>query len=146
MVSTVADIVAITSETELQNEMRAFEKALERRVEPIEKLLNVDIRAQAESESSVEDHMTAIESKRQTAVRIHSLSACFLEHAKSPYFLLKKGPGVTAEDRRSKEKMLVAPFEGLVVRTEGLVKSIDSRTNLCKVLLRLVDERVNNQR
>lgn len=145
-VSSIAEIIAITSEQKLIEEMALFEKALDKRVEPIEKLLQIDVRAQSDSEVSVENHMTAVESKRQSAVRYHALAACFLEHAKSPYFRLKKGNGVSEDDRRSKEKMLVAPFEGLSVRTEGLIKSIDSRTNLCKVLLRLVDERVNGQR
>lgn len=145
-VSTISDIIAITSEDKLLDEMRVFEQTLMKRIDPIEQLLRVDIRSQSNSEDSVEDHMTAVESRRQDAVRYHSLAACFLEHAKSPYFRLKKTKDISEDDRRSKEKMLVAPFEGLTVRTEGLIKSIDSRTNLCKVLLRLADERVNGQR
>ena len=130
-VSSIAEIIAITSEQKLIEEMALFEKALDKRVEPIEKLLQINVRAQSDNEVSVEDHMTAIESKRQSAVRYHALAACFLEHAKSPYFRLKKGNGVSEDDRRSKEKMLVAPFEGLSVRTEGLIKSIDSRAATC---------------
>jgi hypothetical protein len=145
-VSTISDIIKITSEKGLIDEMAIFEKALAKRVEPVEALLRIDIRAQSDNESSVEDHMTAVESQRQAAVRCHALAACFLEHSKSSYFSLKKGKDVSELDRRQKEKMLVAPFEGLSVWTEGLIRSIDSRTNLCKVLLRLVDERVNNQR
>ena len=145
-VSTISDIIKITSEKGLIEEMATFEKALAKRVGPIEALLRIDIRAQSENEASVEDHMTAVESQRQGAVRCHALAACFLEHSKSSYFSLKKGKDISELDRRQKEKMLVAPFEGLAVWTEGLIRSIDSRTNLCKVLLRLVDERVNNQR
>jgi hypothetical protein len=145
-VSTVSDIIAITTEEKLMEEMQAFSRALDKRIKPIEDLLSFDVRSNSENEDVTEKHMTAVECQRQAAVRCHSLSACFLEHAKSPYFRLKRGKDVSEDDRRSKEKMLVAPFEGLAVRTEGLVKSIDSRVNLCKVLLRLVDERVNNKR
>lgn len=145
-VSTVAQIIEITTEDKLIEEMKMFDRAMEKRIEPIETLLSVDVRAQSGSEQAVEDHMTAIESQRQAAVRLHALSACFLEHAKSPWFALKKTAGVNAEMIRSKEKMLVAPFEGMTTRAEGLVKSIDSRVNLCKVLLRLFDERVNGKR
>jgi hypothetical protein len=145
-VSSISDIIAITSETKLLEEMSIFEKNLEARLKPIEALLDVDIRSQSGSETSLEDHMTAVEAMRQKAVRYHSLAACFLEHAKSSWFRMKKINGVSEDDRRAKEKMLVAPFEGLTVRTEGTIKSIDSRVNLLKVLLRLIDERVNNMR
>jgi hypothetical protein len=145
-VSTVAQIIEITDEVNLVAEMKIFDKAMEKRIEPIELLLAVDVRSQSQSEQSVEDHMSKIEAQRQAAVRLHSLSACFLEHAKSPYFRLKKGKDISEDDRRSKEKMLVAPFTGMTVRTEGLVKSIDSRVNLCKMLLKLFDERVNGKR
>jgi hypothetical protein len=145
-VSSIRDIIKITSEATLMEELAVFEKTLETRILPIENLLRVDVRAQSDNEQSVEDHMTAIESKRQDAVRYHALAACFLEHSKSSYFALKKAPGVTGEDKRAKEKMLMAPFEGLSVRTDGLIRSIDSRVNLCKVLLRLMDERFTNQR
>ena len=90
--------------------------------------------------------MASVESRRQSAVRLHSMCACFLEHSKSSLFALKKGAGISELDRRQKEKFLVAPFEGLTVRTEGLVKSIDSRVNLCKILLRLTDERLTGNR
>lgn len=145
-VSTVAQIIDITTEEKLVEEMKAFDKAMEKRVEPIELLLSIDVRSQSNSEQNVEDHMSAVESQRQAGVRLHSLAACFLEHAKSPYFALKKAAGVNAEMIRAKEKMMIAPFEGMTVRAEGLVRSIDSRVNLCKMLLRLFDERVNGKR
>src|ERR1039458_5112163 len=103
-VSTISDIIKITSEKGLIEEMALFEKALAKRVEPIEKLLKVDIRSQSDNETSVENHMTAVECQRQAAVRCHALAACFLEHSKSSYFSLKKGKDVSELDRRQRSE------------------------------------------
>ena len=140
-VSTVAQIIAITEESSLIQELGLFEKAVEKRIEPIENLLSLDIKSA--NEFTLEQHMSKIDSYRQISVKIHALASCFLEHAKSPYFALAKGTGF---ERESKQKQLTAPFQGMVVRYEGLVKSIDSRVNMVKTLLRLQDEREKGMR
>jgi hypothetical protein len=140
MISTVQGIIALTTEADLLKEMAAFETAADKRIAPIEKLLAVDIRST--EETTVQNHMTAIDAHRQAAVRIYALAACFLEHAKSPYFgLATKG---TEFERSSKQKQIIAPFTGMSVRYEGLVRSIDSRVNLCKVLLRVSGDNTTN--
>lgn len=141
MVSKVQEIINITKEDELLKELASFENAVEKRIKPIEDLLGVDIRSA--EEVTVQNHLTAVDAYRQIAVRIFALSACFLEHAKSPYFALVKG---TEFERNSKQKQLIAPFAGLAARCEGLVKSIDSRVNLCKVLLRVSGEGYSDNR
>lgn len=141
MVSTYAQVIAVTNEEDLFREMAALEVAADKRIEPIEKLLSIDVRGS--QETTLESHMSQVDSYRQKSVRLHSLAACFLEHAKSSNFALTSGTEAT---KRAKEKQLTAAFEGMVVRYEGLIKSIDTRVNLCKSLLRLVDEREKGQR
>lgn len=141
MVSTYAQIIAITKEEDLFKEMGALEAAADKRIAPAEKLLNIDVRGS--QETTLENHMSQVDSHRQMVVRLHSLAACFLEHAKSSTFALVSGTEAT---KRAKEKQLTAAFEGMVVRYEGLIRSIDTRVNLCKALLRLVDEREKGQR
>jgi hypothetical protein len=135
MVSTVRDIIKLTKESDLIKEMEAFELAAAKRIAPVEELLDIDIRSG--EEITIQNHMSKVDSYRQTSVRIFGLTACFLEHAKSPYFALDKG---TEFQRNSKQKQLIAPFMGMFIRFEGLIKSIDSRVNLCKVLLRVSNE------
>lgn len=132
MVSKVADVIAITKEEDLKKEMTEFEAAAEKRIKPVEDLLSKDVRSA--EEITVQNHMTAVDAYRQVAVRIFALAACFLEHSKSAYFTLAKG---TEFERKAKQYALIAPFTGLTARYEGLIKSIDSRVNLCKVLLRV---------
>jgi hypothetical protein len=140
-VSTWEQIISITKEEDLFKELGSFEQAAAKRVKLVEDLLILNVRKM--NEENMEIHAAEVESYRQAAVRIHSLAACFLEHAKSTYFALSTGTEAT---KRAKEKMLTAAFEGMVVRYEGLVRSIDSRVNLCKALLRLNDERVRGVR
>lgn len=140
MIKSVSDIIAITKEENLIKEMSAFELAAENRMAMVEGLLTQDIKSS--NEFAIEKHMSTVESFRQTAVRIHALAMCFLEHAKSQWFTLSKGKEISEFDRHAKQKQMVAPFAGLESRTEGLIKSIDSRVNMCKVLLRLTDDRL----
>jgi hypothetical protein len=139
MVSSVQEIIKLTKAEDLVKEMEVFETAANKRIEPIEELLRKDIRSG--EEITVQNHMTKIDSYRQVAVRIFALAACFLEHAKSPYFALVNG---TEFQRNSKQKQMIAPFTGMYERYDGLVKSIDSRVNLCKVLLRAAGDNNTN--
>lgn len=140
MVSTVSQIINITKEEELVKQMIIFEDAVDRRMAPVEDLLSKDIKAS--NEFMIEKHMSTMDSYRQIAVRIHALAACFLEHSKSSWFAISKSKEVSDFDRHAKQKQMIAPFTGLEARSEGLIKSIDSRVNMCKVLLRLTDDRL----
>ncbi len=141
MISSVIEIIKLTKAEDLTKEMEVFVAAADKRIEPIEKLLAKDIRSA--EEITVTSHMTAVDAYRQVAVRIFALAACFLEHAKSPYFALVNG---TEFQRNSKQKQMIAPFTGMYERYNGLVKSIDSRVNLCKVLLRESGDNTANTR
>jgi hypothetical protein len=140
MVSKVSEIIAITKEADLIKEMTAFENAIDKRLKSVEDLLDMDVNSS--NEFAIEKHMSVVESYRQIAVRVHSLAACFLEHSKSPWFTLSKSKDISEFDRHAKQKQMVAPFFGLEARSEGLIKSIDSRVNMCKVLLKLTDDRL----
>jgi hypothetical protein len=145
LVSTCWEVTQIHDETTLLAEFRAFDRAFEEKVIPIEELLKLDVRS-AQDEIDLEMHGASVEAYRQRIVRLHALAITFLEHSKSTWFLLKKTTGIGEADRRAKEKMLSAPFSGLTERTDGLVKSIDSRVNLCKALLKVADERAKGMR
>jgi len=135
MISQIRQILAITKESSLFEEMEAFEKSIDDKFAEVEDLLEIDVRSA--EEITLQNYMSKVESFRQTAVRAFALAACFLEHAKSPYFALGVG---TEFERKSKQYQLIAPFTGLNIRLEGLVKSIDSKVNLCKVFLRVDNE------
>ena len=139
MVSKVSDIIRITVEADLLKEMESFESACEKRVQHLEDLLSIDIRSG--EEVTVQNHMTAVDSYRQIVVRIFGLTTCFLEHAKSSYFALASG---TEFQRNAKQKQLIAPFMGMSTRYEGLIRSIDSRVNVCKILLRVANDGMNS--
>jgi len=139
MVSTVAEIIALTKEEDLVSEMKSFEISTDKRVAEVERLLAINVRSV--EEITLQDHMVKVEAHRQTVVRIFALTTCFLEHAKSPCFQLEGG---TEFQRHAKMKQLVAPFAGMNARFDGLVRSIDSRVNLCKVLLRVANEGMGN--
>lgn len=79
--------------------------------------------------------MCYVESWRDRVTKYNALTSAFVEHAKSTYFVLPPGKGITAVDKEAHQKKLLAGFVGLRCYTEELIKSVDSRVNLCKKLM-----------
>lgn len=133
-ISRVQQILKITKEDELITELGKFEDAIYSAGAPLIKLLSQDVR-QSEV-SNLLDHLTSVEKWRDRVCRWHSLARCFEEHTKSDHFTIRRTDGckITEFDRLSYQKKLSAGFIGLEVYLEQMIRSIDSRTNLCKKL------------
>jgi hypothetical protein len=136
-VSRVAQILAITSEQKLLAELKKFEDSVYDRVHPLRVLLAKDVHTQ--EVASIQNHMTDVERWREKVLRYASLAKTFVAHCKSDHFILKREQGmkITEFDREAYQKKLLAGFVGLEYWLDGLVTTIDSRVNMCKVLLRL---------
>ena len=132
-VNKIQQILKITVETKLVSEMGLFEDSIDQVFDPLKGLLAEDVRAR--SVGLIEDHMTDVERYRERAVKALALATTFLYHCKSDHFIVPRAKSVTEFDRASYQNHLRAPFEGMVTYLDGLVRTIDSRVNLCKKLL-----------
>jgi hypothetical protein len=74
------------------------------------------------------------------------LANAFVNHGKGHHFLLPSGKNITATDREAYQKTIVGSCSAVVSYLEDKIKSIDSRVNLCKILLRNELEVTNNRR
>jgi hypothetical protein len=140
-VSRVQQILALTKESELMAEMAKFEDAIYEAGDPLLRLLRLDVRSN--DVANLLDHMTSVERWRERTTRWFGLATCFVSHCKSDHFIVKREKGISDFDREAYQKRLLAGFLGLETWLEGLVKSVDSRVNLCKKLLGL-EEGTNN--
>ena len=140
-VSRVTQILKILKEADLMTEMGKFEDAIYEAGDPLLKLLRLDVRST--DVISLLDHMTEVERWRERVGRWHALAETFVQHCKSDHFIVKREKGISDFDREAYQKRLLAGFLGLETWLEGLVKSVDSRVNLCKKLLGL-EEGTNN--
>ncbi len=140
-VSRVTQILKILKEADLMTEMGKFEDAIYEAGDPLLRLLRLDVRSN--DVANLLDHMTSVERWRERTTRWFGLATCFVSHCKSDHFIVKREKGISDFDREAYQKRLLAGFLGLETWLEGLVKSVDSRVNLCKKLLGL-EEGTNN--
>lgn len=138
MINSVVEILRINTETELFKAMSEFEVALQDNLKPLRTKLATQLLTQEVPQ--LEMHMTYVESWRDRVAQYLSFASTFVEHGKSTFFLLPNGKGVTTPDRDAYTKKMTAGFIGLRDDLEQMVKSIDSRVNLCKKLLGIESE------
>ena len=138
MVNRVVDILRIKNEDDLFQEMEEFETVLVATLEPLRNKLAAQV--MSDEVSQLEMHMTYVESWRDRVAQYLSFASTFVEHGKSTSFLLPAGKNVTVADRDAYQKKMTAGFVGLRDDLEQMVKSIDSRVNLCKKLLGVESE------
>lgn len=135
-VSRVAHILDIKDRDRLLTEMKKFEDSVYERVYPLRVLLTKDIHTSGVA--SIQNHMSEVERWRETVLRFASLAKTFVSHCKGDHFIKREaGMKLTLFEKEAYQKELLAPFIGLEYWLEGLVDSIDSRVNMCKVILRL---------
>lgn len=143
-VNSIVEILRITTEADLTNAMEQFETAVTIGLKPL-----CDRLAQQILTSEVpqlELHMTYVESWRDRTAKYLMLSTALLSHGQSHRFLIPTGKNITATDREAYMTGLTVTASAISKYLENLIKSIDSRVNACKILLRSEAEGSKNTR
>lgn len=143
-VNTIVEILGIKTEADLRNAVGDFETS----VEAVFKSLTDRLRQQVLSSEvqQLEMHMTFVESWRDRVAKALMLSSALEQHGKSHYFLLPGGKNITSTDREAYMRSITAGASALCVYFEQLLRSVDSRVNLCKKLLGNESEGNTNRR
>lgn len=135
MIGTIAQILKITKEEDLISEFEAFESSLHTELIELRSKLSQSILST--EAGHIQQHMAYVEAWRDRVTKYNALATAFAEHAKSSYFLLPTSKEVKTIEKEAHQKKLLAGFIGLRTYTEELIKSVDSRVNIAKVLLRV---------
>lgn len=133
-VNSVLDIIGIKNEIDFKAAMGEFEGTFYATFKPL-----TDRLAQQVLTSEVQQlelHMTYVESWRDRTAKALMFATAFEQHGKSQYFLLAGGKNITSTDREAYQKGITAMATSMCIYLEHLLKSIDSRVNQCKILLR----------
>ena len=133
MISSIVDILKIRTEADLHHSMAEFEGAVELTLKPLTDKRKQQVLSQEVQQ--LELHMTFVESWRDRVAKALMLSSAFEQHGKSHHFLIPGGKNVTATDRESYQRSITVTASALCTYLEQLLKSVDSRVNLCKKLL-----------
>lgn len=139
----IRDVMAIAKVEDLQEAMVRFDRELEERLEPLHKHLDADLLSS--DVTSMQMHMTYVESWRNRLVQYLSLVTAFIEHAKSSVFLpvKNKEQKISELERDAFRRKLCGGFVAMQRRLEGMVDCVDSRTNLAKKILGIEIESPN---
>lgn len=141
MIQSVKEIFNIQSIQDLKEALDQFEVELEFKHKPLIDMLDKNILSQ--DISSVEMHMTFVESWRARVVRYLAFSSAFVEHAKDSTFLPSttsvEGKKITGAEIDAFRRKTAGGFVALQIYLEGIVDCIDSRVNICKKILGLED-------
>lgn len=144
-VNSIVEILGIKAEKEFIQAVGEFENTIALTFKPlIDRLQQQVLTSEVQQ---LEIHMTFVESWRDRTAKALMLSSAFENHGKSHYFLLPGGKGITATDKEAYQKSVTTGAAALVIYFEQLLRSIDSRVNLCKKLLgNEAEGSVNNRR
>jgi hypothetical protein len=140
MIRTIADVLKIKVENELEETFILFEDSVRTSTAPLDSLLGKKISSDA---ATVEPHVIEIESWRDKICKIHALSAACAEHAKSSHFILT-GRSATQVDKEAHQRKVAGHWIALRDEMENKIRSIDSRVNLCKKFLGYEQDAYNN--
>lgn len=143
-VNSAADILKIHTEADLNNAIQEFSDVIDNSLQPLNEALRKQLLTPAVQQ--LELHMTFVESWRDRVARTLMLATILLNHGKGHRFLLAGGKNVTSTDREAYMKQLVCAAIGYVDYLAETLKSIDSRVNSCKILLRSEVESGKNSR
>lgn len=143
-VNTVVEILDIKTEAELKQIVREFEEVIITDLKPLTDKLKQQVLTTEVPQ--LELHMTYVESWRDRVAKRLMLATALESQGKSHAFLLATGKGVTATDRDAYMKTLTTGATAYAGYLENLLKSLDSRVNACKILLRNEVEGGKNSR
>lgn len=133
MVNSLSEILGIKTEQDMNAAIGQFESSLELTMKPLTDRLKQQVLTQEVQQ--LELHMTFVESWRDRVAKALMYASAFEQRGKSHHFLLPGGKGITATDREAYQRTIVAGASALCVYLEQLLRSVDSRVNLCKKLL-----------
>jgi hypothetical protein len=144
-VSSIAEILGFKTEVDFKAAITEFESTVELTFKPLTDRLRQQVLSSEVQQ--LELHMTFVESWRDRVAKALMYATAFEQHGKSNYFLLAGGKNITSTDREAYQKSITCAATALCVYFEQLLKSIDSRVNQCKILLRNeVESSVNSRR
>lgn len=129
----------IKTEEELLDQFDQFDETLETKLQGLENflgqsLLSTDV-------TNIMQHMSVVESKRETVNKYLALVKAFAEYSKGEKFRLKKDDGkITADEQSAHARTLSAGWSAWEARLEQTIRSIDSRVNLAKKILGIEEE------
>lgn len=131
----------VKTEEELLDQFDQFDEALEKRLDGLERflgqsLLSTDV-------TNIMQHISVVESKRETCNKFLALVKAFAEYSKGERFRLKKDKEegkVTADEQSAHARMLSAGWSAWEARLEQTIRGIDSRVNLGKKILGIEEE------
>jgi hypothetical protein len=135
MVNSIAQVLKITKEETLFKEFEELETAYATKIQPLRVMLRSN--PLTTDAGQIQNHMCEVGKWRDLIGKYNALMTSFVSHIKGSDFLLAKGPNVGVLEKEAYQKKLLAGFVGLAADTEQLIKSIDSRVNECKILLRV---------
>lgn len=143
-VATIVEILGIKTEADLIQAIQEFESSLTVNLKPLCDRLKQQVLTSEVQQ--LELHMTYVESWRDRVSKYLMLSNALQSHGESHRFLLPTGKNVTATDREAYMTGLTNGASACCKYLEQLIRSIDSRVNVCKILLRSEVESGKNSR
>lgn len=143
-IRSVADVLGIRTEVDLRANIEEFSQVIDTNLKPLTDALGKQVLTNEVSQ--LELHMTYVESWRDRVARTLMLATALLNHGKGHRFLLPGGKNITTTDREAYMKDLTCGAISFVDYLAETLKSIDSRVNLCKILLRSEVESGKNSR
>ena len=144
MVGSIVEILKIHNEKEFHDAMSEFEGTIEQTLKPLTDKLRQQVLTSEVQQ--LEMHMTFVESWRDRVAKCLMFATAFEQHGKSHWFLLPGGKNVTATDREAYQKSITAGASAKCIYLEQLLRAVDSRVNICKILLRNEMESTINTR
>lgn len=143
-VNSIVDILKIKTEADFIHAVGEFEGTVELTFKPLTDKLRQQVLTSEVQQ--LELHMTFVESWRDRTAKALMIAEAFENHGRSHHFLMPGGKNITSTDREAYQKSITAGAAALCVYFEQLLKSVDSRVNLCKILLRNEMEGSTNTR
>lgn len=143
-VNSLVQILELKTEADLKTAIGEFEATVDNTLKPLTDKLRQQVLTSEVQQ--LELHMTFIESWRDRAAKALMLANALVNHGKSHHFLLPGGKNVTSTDREAYQKSVIGGISAIASYLEDLIRSIDSRVNLCKILLRNEAEGAVNRR
>ena len=133
MLNTIAQAHSLLTEVDLADALVAYEVDLATVLGPLEAQLCRNIITAAPGD--IMQHMGYVETWRNRVTRYLMVAAACTEHAKSDHFEPVSDKKMTEEKRRAYQRRLAGGWAALQAWLEELIRSVDSRVNLCKKVL-----------
>jgi hypothetical protein len=143
-VNNIVEVLGIKTEADFKSAVGEFERTIASTLKPLTDKLQQQVLSPEVQQ--LELHMTFVESWRDRTAKALMIANSFVNHGRSHHFLLPGGKNITTTDREAYQKGIVGSCSSVASYLEDLIKSIDSRVNLCKILLRNEVESNTNRR